>query len=159
MKELFHLSPSIIVFLHVFSAAVWVGGMIAIRFAVHYSIIKIEEPKIRLERTLELLKRFFDIVKYLILAILFTAVIMIFGLEFKETPLNKFVHIKEAIWSIMAILFIVIYIKRNKAQSFFNNGEFEKAKETLTPIALKLIPMNIMLGIIAIYLGITLRGF
>ena len=46
LADFFKNYSSIIVFLHVISAVIWVGGMIAIRFAVHYSMQNIEEPKI-----------------------------------------------------------------------------------------------------------------
>ncbi|NQY94156.1 MAG: hypothetical protein HRT43_08340, partial [Campylobacteraceae bacterium] len=62
MKELFLQAPALIVFLHVLSAVVWIGGMIAIRFAIHYSMQNIQEPQIKLGRTLENLQRFFNIV-------------------------------------------------------------------------------------------------
>ena len=159
MSELFNNFSSSIVFLHVISAVIWVGGMIAIRFAVHYSIQEIEEPKIKLGRTLENLRRFFNMVIPAILVLLITAIIMIIALGFKGTELYSIVIIKEAIWTIMTILFITIYIKRNKAQKAFDNSDFANAKNNLLPIATYFIPANIILGLIAIFLGITLRGF
>lgn len=159
MKELFLISPSFIIFLHVLSAIVWIGGMIAIRFAVHFSMQKIEEPKVKLGRTLENLQRFFQMVIPSIIVLLFTALLLIFGLEFKETALNKFVHMKEAIWTVMTIIFVIVYIKRNKAQKAFNEGQFPVAKAQLEPIAKIYIPLNIVLGLLALYLGVTLRGF
>jgi len=51
-----------IVFLHVLSAFVWVGGMIAIRGAVHPSLQHIDDPKVRIARTLEIMHRLFMIV-------------------------------------------------------------------------------------------------
>ncbi|MBU3014545.1 hypothetical protein KO488_07250 [Poseidonibacter lekithochrous] len=159
MTELFNNFSSLIVFLHVISAVLWVGGMIAIRFAVHYSIQNIAEPKIKIERTLENLKRFFNMVIPAILILLITAVIMIIALGFKGTALYSFVIVKEAIWTVMTIIFITIYIKRNKAEKAFIQGDFLAAKNNLAPIAKYYIPANIILGIIAIYLGVTLRGF
>ena len=159
MLDLFKNYSSIIVFLHVISAVIWVGGMIAIRFAVHYSMQNIEDPKIKLARTLELLKRFFDIVIPTILTLLITAIIMIIAFGFKESELYNVVVIKETIWSIMTFIFITIYIKRNKAQKAFDNNDMATAKNNLLPIATYFIPINIILGIIAIFLGITLRGF
>ena len=159
MIDFFKDYSSIIVFLHVISAVIWVGGMIAIRFAVHYSMQEIEEPKIKLGRTLENLRRFFNMVIPAILLLLITAIIMIIALGFKGTELYSIVIIKEAIWTIMTILFITIYIKRNKAQKAFDNGDFANAKNNLLPIATYFIPANIILGLIAIFLGITLRGF
>ena len=61
MKELFLQAPALIIFLHVISAVIWIGGMVAIRFAIHYSMQNILEPKIKLGRTLENLKRFFQV--------------------------------------------------------------------------------------------------
>lgn len=157
--DFFDNYSSIIVFLHVISAVIWVGGMIAIRFAVHYSMQNIEEPKIRLGRTLENLKRFFSMVIPSIITLLITAIILILALDFKDTELYKFVIAKEIIWFIMTLIFVVIYIKRDKAQKAFDGGDFLSAKNQLNPLAKYLIPINIFLGIIAVILGITLRGF
>ncbi len=159
MIDFFKDYSSIIVFLHVISAVIWVGGMIAIRFAVHYSIQNIEDPKIKLARTLELLKRFFNMVIPAILTLLITAIIMIIALGFKGTELYNVVVIKEIIWSIMTLIFITIYIRRIKAQKAFDNNDFLNAKNNLLPIATYFIPVNIVLGLVAIFLGITLRGF
>ena len=114
MSELFNNFSTLIIFLHVISAIVWIGGMIVIRFAVHYSMQNIEEPKIRLGRTLENLKRFFSMVIPSIITLLITAIILILALDFKESSLYKFVIIKEIIWFIMTVIFIIIYIKREK---------------------------------------------
>ena len=159
MTEFFNNFSSIIVFLHVISAVIWVGGMIAIRFAVHYSIQNIEDPKVKLGRTLENLKRFFNIVIPTIITLLITAIIMIIALGFKGTALYNIVIVKEIIWTIMLIIFITIYMKRNKAQKAFDSGDFANTKKQLIPIATYFIPIYIVLGLIAIFLGITLRGF
>ncbi|MBI3874122.1 MAG: CopD family protein [Arcobacter sp.] len=158
MEEFFITFGGLIVFLHIISAVIWVGGMIAIRFAVHYSIQDIEDPKVKLGRTLELLRRFFNMVIPSIVVLLVTAVMMSIGLGLKETPLYPLVHIKETIWSVMTIIFAIIYIKRNKAQRFFDDGDLKSAKEKLTPLALWMIPTNIVLGLVALYLGVVLRG-
>ncbi len=159
MIDLINNNLSIIVFLHVISAVIWVGGMIAIRFAIHYSMQNIEEPKIKLARTLENLKRFFNMVIPAILTLLITAIILIITLNLKESELYNIVIIKEIIWSIMTLIFISIYIKRNKAQKAFDHNDFLNAKNNLLPIATYFIPINIVLGLVAIFLGITLRGF
>ena len=159
MTDFFNNYSSIIVFLHVISAVIWVGGMIAIRFAVHYSMQNIEEPKVKLGITLENLRRFFNIVIPTIITLLITAIIMIIALGFKGTALYNIVIVKEIIWTIMLLIFITIYMKRNKAQKAFDNGDFANTKKQLIPIATYFIPINIVLGLVAIFLGITLRGF
>jgi len=159
MKELFLQFPALIVFLHVLSACIWIGGMIAIRFAVHYSMQNIQDPKIKIERTLENLKRFFNLVLPFIALLLITALMLVFGMDIKETPLNKFVHVKEFVWTIMTLVYITIYIKRNKAEKAFLAGNLTDVKKQLLPIANIFIPLNIALGLLAIYLGVLLRGF
>lgn len=159
MESLFANFSGVIVFLHVISAVIWVGGMIAIRFAVHYSMQEIDDPKIKLGRTLESLRRFFNMVIPSIIILLLTAIIMIIALGFKGTPLYSFVIAKEVIWTIMTIVFIIVFIKRKQAQKAFDEGALPIAKEKLLPIANYLIPINIVLGVIAIFLGVTLRGF
>ena len=159
MIDFFNNYSSFVVFLHVISAVIWVGGMIAIRFAVHYSMQNIEEPKIKLGRTIENLKRFFSMVIPSIILLLITAIIMILALQLKGSELYKFAIAKELIWTVMTIIFIIIYMKRNKAQKAFDSGDFATAKNYLVPLAKYLIPTNIVLGLIAIILGITLRGY
>jgi uncharacterized membrane protein len=156
--SIFHSFPALIVFLHVLSAIIWVGGMIAIRFAVHYSMAKIDDPSIKLGRILHYLQNFFKMVIPSIFILLITAIIMIFAFNFKETNFHYVVVFKEVVWMTMAAIFAVIYSKRSKAQKAFYNKDFKKAKEYLMPIATWMIPVNIFLGVVALYIGVTLRG-
>jgi len=147
-----------IVFLHVISAVIWVGGMIAIRFAVHYATPMIEEPKVKLGVTLEILRRFFKIVSVALMVIILTAVAMSVGFGLNTSELSSISHSKELIYVVMTLLFISIVKKRNKAQELFNEGKLLECKKQLLPISGYLIPINITLGIVALYLGIVLRG-
>lgn len=155
MADFFTSYSTIIIFLHLLSAIVWIGGMIVIRFIVHYSIQKIEEPKLRLNTSLTILKRFFYTVIFSIILLLITAIIMVVALNLSDS----IVIIKEFIWAIMTVIFIYIYIKRLKAQKAFNNLNFLEAKKQLAPLTQYLIPINIILGLLALTLGVTLRGF
>lgn len=152
MESLFSNFSALIIFLHVLSAVIWVGGMIAIRFAVHYSMQDIDDPKIKLGRTLESLRRFFNMVIPSILILLATAIIMIIALGLKGTPLYSYAIAKEIIWTIMTVVFIVIFIKRKQAAKAFDEGDFALTKEKLLPISNYLIPINILLGLLAIFL-------
>lgn len=159
MSELFANYANFILFVHVFSAIFWVGGMLAIRLAVHPALQHIEDPTIRLARTLEILKTFFSYVVVMIILLLASAIIMAVGMGFKGTPLYTIVLVKEAIWTIMTVVFAVIYVRRNQAEKLFISGDLPGAKKKLAPIATYLIPINIALGIAALYFGGTLRGF
>ncbi|MGZ8546885.1 MAG: hypothetical protein ACXW33_03350 [Sulfuricurvum sp.] len=172
MYQLFADYRLSIIFLHVISAVIWVGGMIAIRFAVHQSCMMISDPKLRMERAAHTLKRLFTIVTPFAIILIVTAVIMAVGLGFRAAALDasgnvideyamslyQTVHIKEAIWMIMTINLGVMIYRRNQAQKALLNDNLERAKEMLTPIAQYLVPLNIVLGIIAIFMGVVLRN-
>jgi len=173
MTELFGTYAHEIVFLHVLSAFVWVGGMIAIRLAVHPNLQLIEDPKVRLGRTLAITGKFFNVVIPFITLLIITAIIMAVGLGFRAAAVDidgnvisetamyiyNLVHVKEGIWMLMTINFTWMYIKRKKAQKLFDVDDLAGAKASITLIPKLLLPINILLGIIALWLGITLRGF
>jgi uncharacterized membrane protein len=161
-----------IVFLHVISAVVWVGGMIAMRFAAHHSIQMLETPALKLQRTAHALKRLFTIVSPFVIILLVSAIIMSVGYGFRAGAVDvngdiideyamylyNLVHVKEVIWMIMSLNLGFMIFKRNKAQKFLNQNDFAHAKNQLEPIGKYMVPLNIILGIIAIYLGVTLRN-
>jgi len=59
---------------------------------------------------------------------------------------------------IMTANFIWMYSKRYKAQKLFEKGELPKAKAMVALIPKFLLPLNICLGLIALWLGVGLRG-
>ena len=156
LVELFGAYAHSIVFLHVISALIWVGGMIAIRLAVHPNLQLIEDTKVKLSRTLAIMGRFFNMVIPLIIILLITALIMSIGHQVENKML---IHIKEAIWMVMMINFTWMYLKRKRAQTFFDKNQLADARLTLVLIPKVLLPLNIVLGIVALWLGVSLRGF
>ncbi|MEA1918544.1 MAG: hypothetical protein U9N52_01785 [Campylobacterota bacterium] len=155
MTEFFSQYRDIIVFLHVISAVVWVGGMIAMRFAAHYSFVELEPP-LRLERTAHALKNLFNIVLPFVAILLVTALIMAIGLGLHHGEAKTIAFVKEGIWSIMALNLGAMILRRNKAQKLIDVGEYAQAKLLLGRIGGAMVPVNIVLGIIAIFLGVTL---
>ena len=157
LVELFVTYAHTIIFIHVLSALIWVGGMIAIRLAVHPALMSISDTKLRIKKLLAITGRFFNIVIPFITLLLITALIMAMGMKFNGT--SYIIHIKEGIWTVMTLNFIVMYIIRRKAQKFFDNNRLADAKLTLVIIPKILLPINIVLGIVALWLGVSLRGF
>jgi uncharacterized membrane protein len=148
-----------IVFIHILSAIIWVGGMIAIRLAVKPSLVNIQDDNIRIARVLEIMKRFFSIVTFFIFLLIVTAVVFIIGLDLKNAgSIYKVVIFKEAIWTIMVGIFIMIYASRNKAERLFVSGDIAGAKGKIGFIE-KMILVNIILGLISLYFGVILRGY
>jgi uncharacterized membrane protein len=158
MSDIFTEYKNIIIFLHVLSAVVWVGGMIAMRYAAHQSFMQIESPAHRLERIAHALKGLFTIVVPFVIILLVTAVFMIKGYSLSASEYSSFSHAKEGIWSVMAINLFVMILRRNKAVKLLHKGDMAGAKSSLEPIGKYMVPLNIALGVIAIYLGVTLRN-
>jgi len=158
MAEFFAEYKTAIVFLHVISAVVWVGGMIAMRFAAHPSFVQIESPAKRLEHIAMALKNLFTIVVPFVVILLVTAVIMIKGYSLSASEFSTLSHAKEGIWAFMAINLFVMILRRNRAMKFLESGDMVGAKFSLELIGKYMVPLNILLGIIAIYLGATLSS-
>lgn len=158
MGELFNSFAAPIVFLHVLSAFVWVGGMIAIRFAVHPAMQSIDDAAIKLGKTLMMVGKFFHIVTPFILLIFITGLVMAVALQGHHGGEKMIFMLKESIWVVMAANFSWMYLKRSKAQRLFDAGDLPGAKASMSLIPKLLLPINILLGIVALWFGITLRG-
>lgn len=153
MAEFFLANKTIIVFLHVISAVVWVGGMIAMRYASHQSFLQIESPGQRLERIAHALKRLFTIVLPFVIILIITAVFMLKGYDLSHSPLAPFSHAKEGIWSVMFINLIIMMRRRNRAEKALADSDVLLAKTQLEFIGKYQVPFNIILGVIAIFIG------
>lgn len=174
MSELFNNYGHLMVFLHVLSAFIWVGGMIAIRVAVHPVVSrggvtpeemlqsdvmsKMLEPIQRLGVTLQVTGRLFNLVMPFIVILFATGLIMAIATGGHHGALKSLFLSKEIIWTIMAVNFTYMYIKRAKAWNFFAKGDVALAKAQLSWIPNVLLPLNIVLGLVALWLGVSLRG-
>jgi len=171
LETFFWDNAEVIVFLHILSAIVWVGGMISMRFAAHNSFLNIENPAFRLERIAQALKRLFIIVAPFIVILIITAVIMAVGWGFRAAAVDanhnvidetamyiyNVVHIKEGIWMIMALNYGYMVYRLNRATKALVSNDVIEAKKYLEMIGKYLVPANITLGVVALYLGVVLR--
>jgi len=168
--EFFWNYTELIVFVHVLSAVVWVGGMIAMRFAAHYSFQELEGVQ-RLSRTAQALGNLFKIVAPFVVILILTAVLMAVGWGFRAAAVDasgsvidevafhvyNLVHIKEAIWMVMAMNYGYMVWRLFKANTALKSDDLPAAKAMLGMIGKYLVPLNIVLGLVAIYLGVALR--
>lgn len=174
MTELFNNYGHLIVFLHVFSAFIWIGGMIAIRVAVHPVVsrggVTAEQmlqnevttlmlvPKQRLGITLQITGRLFNLVMPFIVILFVTGLVMAIATGGHHGDLKSLFLSKEILWVIMGINYTYMYIKRAKAWKLFSQGDVALAKAQLSLIPNLLLPINIVFGIAALWLGVSLRG-
>jgi uncharacterized membrane protein len=147
-----------VVFLHVLSAFVWVGGMIAIRVAVHPVLQSIEDPKVKLGKTLEITGRLFHLVTPFILTLLATGLMMAIASDGHHGTLKSLFLSKEIIWTVMTLNFSYMYLRRRAAWRLFEAGKLPEAKAKVKHIPNVLLPINIVLGVAALFIGVSLRG-
>ena len=158
MGELFAEYKTLIIFLHVISAVVWVGGMIAMRYAAHPSFMEIEIPKDRLTIVTHALKRLFIIVFPFTIILVLTAVVMLIGYDLKSTEYAQLGYVKETIWIVMFVNYLIMIKRRNKAAMLLESGDTAGAKFTMGLVAKYMIPVNIILGVVATFLGTMLSS-
>lgn len=158
MQDFFLENRVIVVFLHVLSAAIWVGGMVAMRYASHQSLLKIESPQKRLEHIAYALEKLFYIVLPFVVTLIATAVLMIKGYGLSLSDFASFSHIKEGIWTIMFLNLMIMIYRRNKGEKLLNKGDMVGAKNQIELIGKIMVPVNIALGILAIFLGTYLSS-
>ena len=174
MTELFNNYGHLLVFLHVLSAFIWVGGMIAIRVAVHPVISRggvtaaemlqndvmdsMLKPKQRLGITLQVTGRLFNLVIPFIVILFATGLIMAIATGGHHGDLKSLFLSKEILWTIMVVNYIYMYTKRANAWKLFSKGEVALAKAQMSFIPNLLLPINIVLGLVALWLGVSLRG-
>ena len=148
--------------------------MIAIRVAVHPVIQRggvtaaemlendvksaMLEPKQRLGITLQITGRLFNLVMLFIAILFVTGLMMAIATGGHHSDLKSIFLSKEIIWTIMAINYTYMYIKRAKAWKLFSKGDVALAKAQMSYIPHLLLPINIVLGIVALWLGVSLRG-
>ncbi len=148
---------NIFIFIHVLGAVVWVGGMIAIRFAAHYAFLDIVNPQDRLEKTSATLKRLFTIVLPFVLLLALTGALLTVAYGIKYTDFHYLTHLKEGIWGVMFANLAAMIYRRREADKAMVKGDFARARVMLGMIGKYMVPVNIILGLGAIFLGTYLR--
>jgi len=161
--------PNQIIFLHVLSAVIWVGGMIAARYGRVKPLRDLTEPEEFMHET-KRYTRFFKLMTPFIILIFITSVIMAIGyqgnaydeegfiLSDKAVDMYKWIHTKGGIWTVMAMNMGLMAWINNRASTNFtscsNIKECKRCKEALEIIYNYLMPVNIILGTVEIMLGV-----
>lgn len=174
MTALFANYGYLIVVFHVLAAIVWVGGMIAIRGAVHTVIsrggvtaeqmlksdvmVDMLEPKQRLGIILQIMGRLFNIVMPFVILSFVTGLIMAVAMGGHHGEAKALFITKEILWTIMAVNYTYMYIRRASAWRLFSTGKVKEAKAKLKWMPNVLLPLNIVLGLVALFIGVSLRG-
>ncbi len=161
-----------IVFLHVFSAVIWVGSMVSARYGRVKPLNSLTEPEEYIFET-KRYTRFFKMMTPFIVILFITSIIMAmsfhdnaydedgFILSQSAVELLKMIHTKGGIWTVMTMnMGLMAWINWKASKSFVscsNVKECKRCKEALEIIYNYLMPANIIMGTIEIMLGVVLR--
>ncbi len=143
-----------VIFVHILSAVIWVGGMIVVKLAIHPALHKIEDENIRIKTSLKTMGNLFNLAFPFVVLSLLTALVFLLGAKFS----GWIVYAKEGIWTVMTINFLYMYIQRLRASFAYKKGDLDRVKNLVRFIPTRLLPLNILLGIAAIFLGVMFRG-
>jgi len=151
----------IIVFFHIIGSSFLIGSMLMIRFIIKPTLMAIDDEFVRYSRCIRILDRYFYYLLGIMTLIISASFTMSAGLGFEyANPIHSsLIHVKEAIWVFIAFNFIYMYIKLLNAKRLFKKRDFFEVHENLGLIVNCLIPMNLILTLIAVYIGIVIRGF
>lgn len=158
---------TLVIFLHVLSSVVWVGGMIALWFFAKF-LSKHPFNERRLGSRATFFKKYFVFLAPFIAVLLVTSVLMLLG--YKENAVDmygftldahnfviyKFMNTKGSIWAIMTLNMILMGWILSRASCKL--CKTRKAADCMWLITTYLLPVNIILGSIGIFLGVYLRS-
>jgi uncharacterized membrane protein len=173
MAEIFGQYGHFIVFVHVLSGAIWVGGMMIMMVVVQPIIRRggvtqgqllksnigefLLEPKQRIGLSLQNTGRLLKFMGLFIALLFATGLMMAVAFDGHRGVLKSLFLSKEIIWTVMTIIYIVIFFSQKRAWRYFMQGEYKRAKKAIAYLPL-LLPLNVVLGVVALWLGVSLRG-
>lgn len=99
---------AVLVFLHLVSAIVWLGGMVFAHFALRPAAVAVLEPPQRLPLMALALGRFFRLVAVAALVIVATGVALLARVGMAQAPMGW--HVMLTLGLVMAAVFAVIFL-------------------------------------------------
>ena len=145
---------------HLFSAIVWVGGMITFSLTVYPSVAQIPNEKMFIRTALRTLNRFFRLLLPVSLLLGVSGMMLAYAKDFahRDPVLSVIVTSKEFIWLFMFALYLYAYYKIKEARAKCLASDSEHAKDNVRLIAWYIFGMGTLLGFCAAYFGYLLRS-
>lgn len=157
----------IVIFIHVLSAVVWVGGMVTLWFFAKF-LSKHPHNERRLGSRAILFKKYFFFLSPFIIMVFLTSLLMALGYKDNAVDVNgfildvhnfemfKYINTKGSIWTIMTMnmVFMLWILSRASCKLC----KVQKATDCMWLITTYLLPINILLGGIEVAIGVFLRS-
>lgn len=147
--------------LHITSAIIWVGASFIFTLSVFPSLSQIPNERMIVRTTIRIMMRYLKIT-FGASATLFLSALVLFYFNYDKLTLNPvlktIIFTKIFIWLVMSISYLFAFFKTKEAKSTCFHGDSVKAVDMLKVIANYIFAFNFLIGLIAIYFGIMLRG-
>ncbi len=149
-----------IIFSHVLSAIILMGGFITLSVSVSHLVDTENVKEYTLRTVMSIVKRYLYFVAPLFVVLLISAIIMQIGFIYDNSnPIFlTIVHTNNFIWGFMFALYIYIVKKRYDAHKHYEAENFSACKNDLILIVRYLFILEFVLGAIASYFGLILKG-
>lgn len=159
--------PTLVIFLHVLSAVIWVGGMSALWFIAKFWSKQPYNDR-RTSSRATLFKKYFIFLAPFILILFVTSILMALGykdnavdengfiMDFHNYEMYKYINTKGSIWTIMTMNMMFMYWILSRASCKLCH--IRKATDCMWLLSTYLLPINIILGVIEISIGVFLRN-
>ena len=147
---------AVLVFLHLVSAIVWLGGMVFAHFALRPAAVAVLEPPQRLPLMALALGRFFRLVAAAVIVILATGVALLARVGMAQAPVGW--HVMLTLGLVMAAVFAVIFVQLYPALTrAVAAREWPAAAGALNRIRV-LVMVNMGLGFAAVAAAVWARA-
>ena len=148
-------TAAVLVFLHLVSAIVWLGGMVFAHFALRPAAVAVLEPPQRLPLMALALGRFFRLVAAAVIVILATGVALLARVGMAQAPVGW--HVMLTLGLVMAAVFAVIFVQLYPALTrAVAAREWPAAAGALNRIRV-LVMVNMGLGFAAVAAAVSAR--
>jgi len=153
MPPLVHHS---LLFLHLVSAIVWVGGMFFAHFALRPSAAEVLQPPLRIALMTAALVRFFRFVSLAVAVIVLSGFGMLASIPLTSAPAGWVIMM--FLGGVMALVFIYIYVEPfQQLRRHARESAWSDAASALGTIR-QLVAFNLALGVAAVASAVSARG-
>ncbi len=147
--------------IHIASAIVWVGASFIFSVGVFPSLAQIPNERMIVRTTIRIMTRYINVAIFASLTLLLSAGYLYYmkmDILIANPVLSTIINTKGLIWLYMSASYFYAKYKVKVAKSTCFHGDSVRAVDILKVVANYVFVINFILGLVAIYFGIMLRG-
>ncbi len=150
-----------IIFLHVASMALYIGGLCAMGFFIKPIIFQIKIPKILYGCGIDFVKRFMIFSILCLAFIIGSGFFICIGLELSKVSPTTHIIINtlEVLWISAIASCIYMCVKYQNLKKYLTNTQYVEIHEGLILIFSYVVPLNLFISLACLYFSILLGGF